>query len=168
MSADPAQALPGNRSRRDHRHFCEVPVEWSRGRSSDPSHCDVESAATGLALSAAGMNPAHNVIRLISALLVGRSVDRTGIVHGHPRSLCTLERLASLSQPVCGGTSRLSRTHKYFLLGARFAKWRAVTAIGDRRPSWGCIEAIVRAMPRSDGVVSAEGVRASPFAESAA
>jgi len=33
------------------------------------------------------------------------------------------------------------RLREYFLMGARFAKWRAVIAIGDGIPSRGCIEA---------------------------
>jgi fructose-bisphosphate aldolase class I len=33
-------------------------------------------------------------------------------------------------------------------MGARFAKWRAVIAIGDGLPSWGCIEANAHALAR--------------------
>ena len=33
-------------------------------------------------------------------------------------------------------------------MGARFAKWRAVIAIGEGRPSWGCIEANAHALAR--------------------
>ena len=33
------------------------------------------------------------------------------------------------------------RLKEYFQMGARFAKWRAVIAIGDGIPSRGCIEA---------------------------
>ena len=40
------------------------------------------------------------------------------------------------------------RLQKYFPLGARFAKWRAVIAIGEGLPSWGCIEANVHALAR--------------------
>ena len=31
------------------------------------------------------------------------------------------------------------RLQEYFEMGARFAKWRAVIAIGEGLPSWGCI-----------------------------
>jgi fructose-bisphosphate aldolase class I len=40
------------------------------------------------------------------------------------------------------------RLHEYFNMGARFAKWRAVIAIDDRRPSRGCIEANAHALAR--------------------
>jgi fructose-bisphosphate aldolase class I len=38
--------------------------------------------------------------------------------------------------------------HSYFDLGARFAKWRAVIAIGDGLPSRACIEANAQALAR--------------------
>jgi hypothetical protein len=37
---------------------------------------------------------------------------------------------------------------EYFQMGARFAKWRAVIAIGDGIPSRGCIEANAQALAR--------------------
>ena len=37
---------------------------------------------------------------------------------------------------------------EYFQMGARFAKWRAVIAIGRGLPSWGCIEANAHALAR--------------------
>ena len=40
------------------------------------------------------------------------------------------------------------RLKEYFQMGARFAKWRAVIAIGDGIPSRGCIEANVHALAR--------------------
>src|SRR5664280_2011547 len=40
------------------------------------------------------------------------------------------------------------RLAEYFQMGARFAKWRAVIAIGDGLPSWGCIEANAHALAR--------------------
>ena len=40
------------------------------------------------------------------------------------------------------------RLSEYSRMGARFAKWRAVIAIGDGRPSWGCIEANAHALAR--------------------
>jgi fructose-bisphosphate aldolase class I len=40
------------------------------------------------------------------------------------------------------------RLHEYFEMGARFAKWRAVIAIGSGLPSWGCIEANAHALAR--------------------
>ena len=40
------------------------------------------------------------------------------------------------------------RLKEYFQMGARFAKWRAVIAIGDGIPSRGCIEANAHALAR--------------------
>jgi fructose-bisphosphate aldolase class I len=40
------------------------------------------------------------------------------------------------------------RLKEYFHLGARFAKWRAVIALGDGIPSRGCIEANAQALAR--------------------
>lgn len=40
------------------------------------------------------------------------------------------------------------RLTEYFQMGARFAKWRAVIALGDGIPSWGCIEANAHALAR--------------------
>ena len=40
------------------------------------------------------------------------------------------------------------RLKEYFQLGARFAKWRAVIALGDGIPSRGCIEANAQALAR--------------------
>jgi fructose-bisphosphate aldolase class I len=40
------------------------------------------------------------------------------------------------------------RLKEYFQMGARFAKWRAVIAVGDGIPSWGCIEANAQALAR--------------------
>ncbi len=40
------------------------------------------------------------------------------------------------------------RFAEYYELGARFSKWRAVITIGDRIPSWACIEANAHALAR--------------------
>jgi fructose-bisphosphate aldolase class I len=40
------------------------------------------------------------------------------------------------------------RLAEYFQMGARFAKWRAVIAIGEGLPSWGCLEANAQDLAR--------------------
>jgi fructose-bisphosphate aldolase class I len=40
------------------------------------------------------------------------------------------------------------RLKQYFQMGARFAKWRAVIAFGERIPSGGCVEANAQALAR--------------------
>jgi hypothetical protein len=51
------------------------------------------------------------------------------------------------SQVVCRGC--LSRPpQRIFAMGARFAKWRAVIAVGESGPSRGCVEANAQALAR--------------------
>src|SRR5664279_6916 len=50
------------------------------------------------------------------------------------------------------------RLHEYFQMGARFAKWRAVIAIGEGLPSWGCIEANAHALARYAALCQEEGL----------
>jgi fructose-bisphosphate aldolase class I len=40
------------------------------------------------------------------------------------------------------------RLRRYFMMGARFAKWRAVISLDDHRPSRGCLEANAHALAR--------------------
>jgi fructose-bisphosphate aldolase class I len=40
------------------------------------------------------------------------------------------------------------RLDEYFKLGARFAKWRAVITIGEKIPTWACLEANAHALAR--------------------
>jgi fructose-bisphosphate aldolase class I len=50
------------------------------------------------------------------------------------------------------------RLQEYFQMGARFAKWRAVIAIGRGIPSWGCIEANAQALARYAVLCQEEGL----------
>ncbi len=50
------------------------------------------------------------------------------------------------------------RLKEYFQMGARFAKWRAVFAIGDGIPSLGCIEANAQALARYAALCQEAGV----------
>ena len=50
------------------------------------------------------------------------------------------------------------RLQEYRQLGARFAKWRAVIALGDGMPSSGCIEANAHALARYAGLCQEAGV----------
>jgi fructose-bisphosphate aldolase class I len=52
-------------------------------------------------------------------------------------------------EKITGGLDELrDRLAEYFQMGARFAKWRAVIAIGDGIPSRGCIDANAQALAR--------------------
>ena len=50
------------------------------------------------------------------------------------------------------------RLKEYFQMGARFAKWRAVIAIGDDLPSRGCMEANAHALARYAGLCQEAGL----------
>ena len=50
------------------------------------------------------------------------------------------------------------RLQEYLQMGARFAKWRAVIAIGRGIPSWGCIEANAHALARYAALCQEEGL----------
>ena len=73
-----------------------------------------------------------------AGIIPGIKVD-TGAkdLAGHPEE--------SITEGLDGLRDRLQ---KYFQMGARFAKWRAVIAVGDAIPSRGCIEANAQALAR--------------------
>ena len=51
-----------------------------------------------------------------------------------------------------------NRLKEYFQMGARFAKWRAVIAIGDGIPSTGCIEANAQTLARHAALCQEAGL----------
>ena len=50
------------------------------------------------------------------------------------------------------------RLHEYFALGARFAKWRAVFALGDGLPTRACIDANAHALARYAALCQEAGI----------
>jgi fructose-bisphosphate aldolase class I len=50
------------------------------------------------------------------------------------------------------------RFAEYYKLGARFSKWRAVITIGERIPSWACIEANAHALARYAALSQEAGI----------
>jgi fructose-bisphosphate aldolase class I len=73
-----------------------------------------------------------------AGIVPGIKVDRGAKdLAGHPGEKVT--------EGLDGLRDRLAES---FQMGARFAKWRAVIAIGDGLPSWGCIEANAHALAR--------------------
>ena len=73
-----------------------------------------------------------------AGIILGIKVDTgTKDLAGHPKEKIT-EGLDGLRD----------RLKEYFQIGARFAKWRAVIAVGDGIPSRGCIEANAQALAR--------------------
>ena len=60
-------------------------------------------------------------------------------------ALCTLPCRPQVAE---AGIREIEGHQDTLVLGARFAKWRAVIAIDDHRPSRGCIEANAHALAR--------------------
>ncbi len=79
---------------------------------------------------------------------VKRLVD-AGIIPGIKVDLGAKDLAGHPGETVTEGLDGLrSRLEEYGRMGARFAKWRAVIALGDGLPSRGCIEANAHALAR--------------------
>jgi fructose-bisphosphate aldolase, class I len=78
-----------------------------------------------------------------------RAVTDAGIIPGIKVDTGAKALAGHPGEKVTEGLDRLhGRLGEYFLMGARFAKWRAVIAIGDDTPSQGGIEANANALAR--------------------
>jgi len=76
-------------------------------------------------------------------------LEESGIMPGIKVDLGAREMALHPGEKITEGLDGLRpRLHEYFELGARFAKWRAVIAIGDALPSRACIEANAHALAR--------------------
>lgn len=72
-----------------------------------------------------------------------------GIVPGIKVDIGAKQLAGFSSEKITEGLDGLrNRLAEYSKMGARFAKWRAVIAIGDRLPSRGCMEANAHALAR--------------------
>lgn len=72
-----------------------------------------------------------------------------GIIPGIKVDTGTIEMASYPGERITEGLDGLrSRLEEYFQMGARFAKWRAVIAVGDDIPNRGCIEANAQALAR--------------------
>jgi fructose-bisphosphate aldolase class I len=82
-----------------------------------------------------------------------------GIIPGIKVDLGAKEMAAFPGEKVTEGLDGLrARLAEYAQMGARFAKWRAVFAIGDQIPSSGCIEANAHALARYAGLCQEAGL----------
>jgi fructose-bisphosphate aldolase, class I len=82
-----------------------------------------------------------------------------GIVPGIKVDIGAKEMAAFPGEKITEGLDGLrARLAKYLKMGARFAKWRAVFAIGDGIPSQGCIEANALALARYAGLCQEAGL----------
>ena len=88
-----------------------------------------------------------------------RALAAVGIIPGIKVDLGAKELAAFPSEKVTEGLDGLrDRLAEYLKMGARFAKWRAVFAIGDGIPSGGCIEANAHALARYAGLCQEVGL----------
>ena len=82
-----------------------------------------------------------------------------GIIPGIKVDTGAKELAAFPGEKITEGLDGLrDRLKEYFLMGARFAKWRAVIAIGDYLPSRGCMEANAHALARYAGLCQEAGL----------
>jgi fructose-bisphosphate aldolase class I len=76
-------------------------------------------------------------------------ITDAGIIPGIKVDTGAKDMAAHPGEKITEGLDGLrDRLEEYFQMGARFAKWRAVIAVGDGIPSRGCIEANAQALAR--------------------
>ena len=81
--------------------------------------------------------------------LIVQSLIDAGIIPGIKVDTGAKDMAGHAGEKVTEGLDGLrDRLAEYFQMGARFAKWRAVIAVGDGIPSRGCIEANANALAR--------------------
>jgi fructose-bisphosphate aldolase class I len=84
---------------------------------------------------------------------------REGIVPGIKVDIGAEQLALHPDEKVTGGLDGLrSRLAEYFEMGARFAKWRAVIALGNGMPSLACIEVNAQALARYAALCQEEGL----------
>ena len=78
-----------------------------------------------------------------------KALEEAGIIPGIKVDIGAKELAGHPGETVTEGLDGLrERLAEYFQMGARFAKWRAVIAIGRGIPSWGCMDANAHALAR--------------------
>jgi fructose-bisphosphate aldolase class I len=88
-----------------------------------------------------------------------RALAECGILPGIKVDLGAKELAGFPDEKVTEGLDGLrDRLAEYLKMGACFAKWRAVFAVGDGTPSAGCIEANAHALARYAGVCQEAGL----------
>ncbi len=86
-------------------------------------------------------------------------LDDAGIIPGIKVDHGAKDMAAHPREKITEGLDGLrARLAEYFRIGARFAKWRAVIAVGDGIPSRGCIEANAQALARYAGLCQEAGL----------
>jgi fructose-bisphosphate aldolase class I len=87
--------------------------------------------------------------RLTDGTPFALAIEKRGMMPGIKVDVGAKDMAGHPKEKVTEGLDGLRRRlGEYAAMGARFAKWRAVMAIGDGIPSWGCIEANAHALAR--------------------
>src|SRR5438067_2839607 len=80
-------------------------------------------------------------------------LKKNGIIPGIKVDAGAHDMALHPGEKVTEGLDKLAeRMDEYFKLGARFAKWRAVITIGEKIPTWACIEANAHALARYSAI----------------
>ncbi len=86
-------------------------------------------------------------------------ITKSGIISGIKVDSGAKDMAGHPGEKITEGLDGLrDRLAEYFQMGARFAKWRAVIAIGDGIPSRGCIEANAQALARYAALCQEAGI----------
>ena len=86
-------------------------------------------------------------------------LSHQGIIPGIKVDLGALPLAGSPGETVTEGLDGLRhRLEQYRVLGARFAKWRAVIAVGEKRPSRSCVLVNAQALARYAAVCQEQGI----------
>jgi len=76
-------------------------------------------------------------------------LKKNGIIPGIKVDAGAHDMALHPGEKVTEGLDKLAeRMKEYFSMGARFAKWRAVITIGEKIPTWACLEANAHALAR--------------------
>src|ERR1039457_3567078 len=88
-----------------------------------------------------------------------KAISDAGIIPGIKVDAGAKDLAGHPGEKIAEGLDGLrGRLTEYFQMGARFAKWRAVIAIGDGIPSWGSIEANAHALARYAALCQESGL----------
>ena len=117
--------------------------------------------APGLGRSISGAILFDETIRqsLSDGTPFARALERAGIVPGIKVDAGAVALPGFDGEKITEGLDGLAaRFAEYAAMGARFAKWRAVIAIGDGIPSQACIDANAHALARYAAIAQAVGI----------
>jgi fructose-bisphosphate aldolase class I len=97
--------------------------------------------------------------RTSSGCPIAKALSDTGIIPGIKVDTGAKDLAGHPGEKITEGLDGLrDRLAEYSRMGARFAKWRAVIAVGDGIPSRGCIEANAQALARYGALCQEAGL----------